>query len=191
MTLLAEKQALRAEARARRPHLARAIPDFAQRIADFADDLALSSQERISGYRAVGDEADPSALLQTLQSRGFELSYPRIHEKARPLWFHVPIPHERWQRGAFGIAEPRPNWPREFPTLLFVPLLAYDAHGRRLGYGGGYYDRSLADLERRQSITAIGVAFAGQEVEYVPSDAHDRRLDKVVTELGIRRFPPQ
>ena len=87
--------------------------------------------------------------------------------------------------GAFGIHEPLDIWPRAMPDLLLVPLLAFDAAGHRLGYGGGFYDRTLALLK----VPAIGIAYAGQEVASLPHEAHDRTLDMVLTEQGLRRFP--
>jgi 5-formyltetrahydrofolate cyclo-ligase len=69
-----------------------------------------------------------------------------------------------------------------------VPLLAFDATGHRLGYGGGYYDRTLSALRARHPVMAVGVAYAGQEVEKLPRDAFDEPLDMLVTEQGLRRF---
>ena len=189
--LSSEKQVLRDAARAKRVELARALPDFTQRIAKYADNLPLSANVQVSGYRALADEADPSKLLAVLSARGCEVCYPRVHMKGHPLWFHVPVKQEPWLPGAFGIPEPRPNWPRAFPSLLLVPLLAFDAAGYRLGYGGGYYDRTLAQFRAERSITAIGIAFAGQEVPSVPHDSSDEQLDMIVTEAGVRRFRQQ
>ena len=189
MSIVFEKREMREQARQRRAELARALPDFASCIVKFASQLSVGAGERISGYRALPDEADPSLLLAALEAQGCEISYPRVHAKAHPLWFHVPVAHEPWQAGAFGIPEPRPDWPRTVPSLLLVPLLAFDAEGFRLGYGGGYYDRTLANFRAERQITAIGVAFAGQEVPLVPHETGDEPLDMVVTENGIRRFP--
>jgi 5-formyltetrahydrofolate cyclo-ligase len=192
MTALSpEKQALRDVARAKRVGLARALPDFAERITSYADDLPLSANAQVSGYRALADEADPSELLNILRMRGCELCYPRVHMKGRPLWFHVPVAQEPWLPGAFGIPEPRLDWPRAFPSVLLVPLLAFDGTGYRLGYGGGYYDRTLAQFRAERAVTAIGIAFAGQEVPSVPHDSSDERLDMLVTERGVRRFRQQ
>jgi 5-formyltetrahydrofolate cyclo-ligase len=188
MDIVSQKKALRESARAGRRELAAHCPDFSERIATYADDLPITSPADVSGYRAVVEEADPSGLIATLQARGCEISYPRVHQKAQPLWFHVPIADEPWLTGAFGIPEPRSTWPRAFPTVLLVPLLAFDSTGYRLGYGGGYYDRTLVQLRKQHAVTAIGVAFAGQEVASVPHDAGDQRIDMVVTELGVRRF---
>jgi 5-formyltetrahydrofolate cyclo-ligase len=186
---IAEKKALRAAARARRAELARVLPDFGERIASFVEDLALAPGTIAGGYRALPDEADPLKLADALRTRGCEVAYPRVHANAQPLWFHVPVAGEPWLRGAYGVLEPRADWPRAFPAVLLVPLLAFDAEGYRLGYGGGYYDRTLQQFRAERTVNAIGVAFAGQEVPAVPHDAGDERLDMVVTEQGVRRFP--
>jgi len=86
------------------------------------------------------------------------------------------------------VPEPDPAWPLATPAIVLVPLLAFDAVGRRLGYGGGYYDRTLAALRAGHTITAVGVAYAGQEVENIPHDAHDEQLDMILTETGLRAF---
>jgi 5-formyltetrahydrofolate cyclo-ligase len=72
------------------------------------------------------------------------------------------------------------------PDIILMPLLGFDKHGTRLGYGGGYYDRTLAHLTRRPKL--LGFAFARQEVDYIPREAHDVPLDAVVTEIGVRHF---
>ncbi|MBV9063422.1 MAG: 5-formyltetrahydrofolate cyclo-ligase [Alphaproteobacteria bacterium] len=186
-SIIAEKNELRGKARAKRADLARGCTDFGERIAAFTDTLPVSAGTMVSGYVAMGEEADPSLLIEALKARGCEVCYPRVH-KGQPLTFHVPVPGEHWMRSGFGVQEPRPDWPRANPKVLLVPLLAFDAQGYRLGYGGGYYDRTLAHFRAEREITAIGIAYAGQEVERVPRDARDERLDAVVTEQGFRRF---
>jgi len=188
MTVISEKQEMRLRARARRSELVHALPDFVERIAAYSGQLPVVRDARVSGYRALAEEADPSRLLEALQVPGCEISYPRVHRKGQPLWFHVPVGHEPWLSGAFGIPEPRPHWPRVFPSVLLVPLLAFDAGGYRLGYGGGYYDRTLAQFRAERTVTAIGIAYAGQEVSAVPRERGDEKLDMVVTETGVRRF---
>jgi len=189
MTVASKKQELRPDARARRVLLARDLPDFAERVAAYAGDLALPSGAGVAGYRALPEEADPVRLLKVLGTFGHEICYPRVGTKARPLSFHVPVAQEPWLIGAFGIPEPRPDWPRADPSILLVPLLAFDADGYRLGYGGGYYDRTLAQIRAQRTVTAIGVAFAGQEIPCIPREPNDQLLDMIVTEQGIRRFP--
>ena len=96
---------------------------------------------------------------------------------------------DRLQTGAFGIEEPLPSAPERFPTSVFVPLLAFDASGHRLGYGGGYYDRTVSTLRRRGMVLTIGIAYAGQELDRpIENGAHDEKLDMIVTEKGMRRF---
>jgi 5-formyltetrahydrofolate cyclo-ligase len=191
MNLLLEKQEMRSRERQRRGELARALPDFGRRIAAHIDELPITPDARVSGYRALAEEADPSGLVSALQANGCEICYPRVHMKGQPLWFHVPVANEPWVPGAFGIPEPRADWPRAFPSVLLVPLLAFDATGHRLGYGGGYYDRTLAQLRHERTVMAIGVAFGGQEVSSVPHDSSDETLDMVITEAGVRRFREQ
>jgi 5-formyltetrahydrofolate cyclo-ligase len=183
-----DKKIMRVEARARRADLALACPDIAARIAQFASALPVPPHAKVSAYVALKGEADPAELAQVLAEGGCEICYPRVHQKAQPLWFHVPILGEHFVRSAFGVLEPRPDWPVAMPDVLLVPMLAFDAEGYRLGYGGGFYDRTLAHLRATHRVTAIGIAFAGLEVPAVPHDASDERLDMVVTERGVRRF---
>jgi 5-formyltetrahydrofolate cyclo-ligase len=88
--------------------------------------------------------------------------------------------------GAHGIHEPLAHWPRVVPDILLVPLLAYDDDGYRLGYGGGYYDRTLAALPGAR---AIGIAYAGQRMDFLPRDAHDYPLNAILTQTGLTVFP--
>jgi 5-formyltetrahydrofolate cyclo-ligase len=92
-------------------------------------------------------------------------------------------------KGGFGVREPGPDAPECFPKALLVPLAAFDRHGSRLGYGKGHFDRSIAALSELHPVIAIGLAYAAQEVASVPSEAHDRRLDIVVTETEVIRLP--
>jgi 5-formyltetrahydrofolate cyclo-ligase len=105
--------------------------------------------------------------------------------KDRPLEFHLVPEGDVLKPGAFGIHEPLAHWPKVRPRLLLVPLLAFDSTGHRLGYGGGFYDRTLFALKSGPAIRAIGLAYAGQEVEFLPHAAHDIRLDAVLTEQGL------
>jgi 5-formyltetrahydrofolate cyclo-ligase len=89
--------------------------------------------------------------------------------------------------GDFGALIPEEG-PWIEPQVVIVPLLAFDARGYRLGYGGGFYDRTLAGLRARHAVLAVGFAFAAQEVDEVPIDLYDQPLDAVVTERGVIRF---
>lgn len=158
------------------------------RIAAFADDLHLPRHAIVAGYAPFRGEADPHLLMAELEKRGAILALPRVAAKAAPLVFH------RWDvsvpllQSALGILEPHANGPVVTPDVLLVPLLAFDGRGHRLGYGGGFYDRTLAALRGGGSVQAIGIAYAGQEMAEIADGAHDQRLDAVLTQTGVRQF---
>ena len=176
------KSELRTAARQKRLTLARA--DFAAQIARHAEALQIPKGAVVGGYHALPDEADPALLLERLVELGCHIAYPRVAGKGAALEFHRVPDGEVLAPGAFGIHEPLDIWPRVVPALLLVPLLAFDASGHRLGYGGGFYDRTLALL----NVPAIGIAYAGQEISSIPFEPHDRTLDMVLTEQGTRKF---
>ena len=180
--LMTSKQELRQVARQKRLGLKH--PHFAQTIARHAEELGVPKGAIVGGYHALPDEADPALLLERLVERGCHIAYPRIAGKGLPLEFHRVPDGEVLAPGAFGIHEPLDTWPRVVPGLLLVPLLAFDAQGSRLGYGGGFYDRTLALLK----VPAIGIAYAGQEAASLPRGPHDMALTMVLTEQGVRRF---
>jgi 5-formyltetrahydrofolate cyclo-ligase len=173
------KTDLRHEARLRRKALARA--DFAGLIARHAEALDITRGDIVGGYHAMPDEADPSLLLARLVALGAHIAFPRVAAKAMPLEFHLVPDGEVLAPGRYGIPEPMAHWPAVTPALLLVPLLAFDPRGHRLGYGGGFYDRTLEAL----NVPAIGIAYAGQEVAAIPAEPHDRRLDMILTEHGL------
>jgi 5-formyltetrahydrofolate cyclo-ligase len=181
---MTNKIQLRAEARARRRALAVACPDFAARLAAYAGSLPLAAGGIVGGYHALPDEADPALLLEALVARGHHIAFPRVTAKGAPLEFHCVPDGEMLRAGTYGIHEPAAHFPRVMPSLILVPLLAFDRHGHRLGYGGGFYDRTLEALKA----PAIGIAWAGQEVASLPRQPHDMALDFILTEHGLKRF---
>lgn len=182
-TLLTKAQ-LRDVARARRAELLR--DGFAAALAAHAGQLKIARGAIVAGYHAHRDEADPALLLEALTRAGAHVAFPRVTAKDAALEFHCVPDGEILRPGAFGIHEPLDHWPRVTPDILLVPLLAYDDRGYRLGYGGGYYDRTLAALPGAR---AVGVAYAGQRVDFLPHDAHDCRLHAILTENGLTEFP--
>lgn len=135
----------------------------------------------VAGTMPMRDELDPRPLMFALKALGARLALPRVVAKGQPLAFHVwddrPLVESR-----FGVKEPAPDAALLVPDLVLVPLLAFDRRGFRLGYGGGFYDVTLAHLRSQGSVRAIGLAYAAQEVDDVPHDARDQPLDAIVTE---------
>ncbi len=183
-----DKHTLRRTARAHREKLGPVLPGHAAAIAAFAHKLPGGSDTVIGGYAALPSEANPELLMQVLHKNGVTLALPRVVAKDAALIFHRWQPADVLQTGSFGVAQPLESAPLVVPNVLLVPLLAYDSKGYRLGYGGGYYDRTLEGLKSKGPVIAIGVAYANQEIPVVPHEAHDIRLDMILTESGLRRF---
>jgi 5-formyltetrahydrofolate cyclo-ligase len=183
------KAALRQTMSATRTVLAEQASDAANRLAmHVAATVAPSAGSIVSGYWPMRDEIDPRPSLSALWSRGCRIALPVIPEDRQALTFRAWEPGEALMPGPFGTSGPGAEAELVYPDLLLVPLLAFDRRGHRLGYGGGYYDRTLAALRARQLVRAIGVAFAGQEVDAVPTGPHDAPLDGIVTEAGFLDF---
>jgi 5-formyltetrahydrofolate cyclo-ligase len=136
----------------------------------------------VSGFSPIKGEISPLPLMRRLADVGASLALPAIAGRGKPLvmraWsFGAPL-----ISGVWGIREPSADAPEAFPDILIVPLLAFDRHGCRLGYGGGYYDRTIARLRAMKPVTAVGITFAAQEFDEVPATPRDERLDLVLTE---------
>lgn len=157
-------------------------------LAAQADALALVPGAVVAGYAAFRDEADPRDLMAVFATRGHPLAMPAIVERGAPLRFHLWCAGDAMVVHPYGVREPLPDCPQAVPDVLLVPLLAFDAAGYRLGYGGGYYDRTLAVLRAARPVRAIGIAYTGQQVDALPHGPHDQRLDAVLTEAGLVHF---
>jgi 5-formyltetrahydrofolate cyclo-ligase len=126
-------------------------------------------------------------MLARLDSEGWITSLPVVRAERQPLVFRKWAPGEPTVPGVWSIPMPPEDAPEVEPDVLLVPLLAYDALGYRLGYGGGFYDRTLAALRQRKPITAIGVGYVAQELPQVPHGPMDQKLDYVLTEDGPKK----
>ena len=189
MIITARKKAMREEALARRPALQAAAPDAAWRMArNFIAAIPLPPSAVVSAFVAIGEETDPAPLIELLRKEGHPIALPRVVRKGEKLAFHLYEEGAALVPGVFGLSQPGEDWPEAIPDVLVVPLLAFDARGNRLGYGAGFYDRTLSALRASRSILAVGFAFAGQEVPDVPHRDSDEPLDWIVTELGARRI---
>ncbi len=180
------KAELRATAQARRDALpADERKAAAETIAARKFPLAIARATIISGFMPLKSEINPLPLLQKLAESDARLALPAIAGRGKPLimraWeFGAPL-----DRGQWGIREPKPDAPEVEPDILLVPLLAFDRAGYRLGYGAGYYDMTIHRLRALKPATAIGIAFAVQEVPKIPTTPRDERLDLVLTEREV------
>jgi 5-formyltetrahydrofolate cyclo-ligase len=183
------KSELRAEMLKARARLARDVGPIGEAIARHGmAQIPLPVGAAVAGYSPKTGEADPLALLEEIVERGFPAGLPVTPATPRALAFRRWVPGRALVLGRFGIMEPLATAAVFHPSILLVPLLAFDRTGHRLGYGAGYYDRTLEALRAEKPILAIGIAYAGQEVDALEAEAHDQRLDWVVTEQGARAF---
>lgn len=143
----------------------------------------------VSGYMPIHSELDPRPAMTALHWSGRSVGVPVIQGTGKPLVFHRWTPDARMIEGPFGARVPAATEPLT-PRILIAPLLAFDLQGMRLGYGGGFYDRTLADLRATDPETrAVGFAFAAQEVKSVPTEPTDARLDALITESETLLWP--
>ena len=190
------KDAARREARARRDAIAdpdrpAASAAVRDRIAELAADGHLP-RGAVGGYWPLGSELDARPALLHLKRLGRPVSLPVSGPRGTALVFREWDPEAPMASGRYGIQEPAEGRAVLRPSLLLVPLLAFDRSGHRLGYGAGYYDRTLDSLRAGRPgagvVIAVGVAFAAQEMPAVPVDGHDERLDWIVTERETLRI---
>jgi 5-formyltetrahydrofolate cyclo-ligase len=182
-----QKVALRPLSRQRREQL---VPSLRQTLAvDVAalglGWLGLSAAPHkliVSGYLPIGTELDPTPLMNRLHLEGFNLCLPTMQGRTEALQFRAWTPNDPLATVQWGIREPVPTATTVMPDVLLIPLLAFDRYGHRLGYGGGYYDRTLALLRQKRRVYAVGLAFGIQEVDAVPHLAYDQKLDGILTE---------
>ena len=149
--------------------------------------LDLAPGAIVSGFSAIRDEIDAAPLLARLHAAGHPLGLPVMQGKGLPLVFRAWSPGDAMGTAQWDIAEPLPDKPVLEPDVVLVPLLAFDAAGHRLGYGGGFYDRTLARLRAIKPVVAVGVAYDELKVDAVPHRSYDQPLDWVLTPSGPLR----
>jgi 5-formyltetrahydrofolate cyclo-ligase len=180
------KNEARAAALARRDALSRLEREAAAAaVAATPLPVELPAGAIVAGYSPIGSELDPFPLLQALAAQGAVLALPVVIARDHALIFRAFAPGDVLVRGAYGIFQPSSDAAEVDPDIVLVPLAAFDRAGHRIGYGRGYYDRTLQALRAMKRITVIGLAFAVQEIDIVPRLAHDEQLDCVLTEHGL------
>lgn len=182
------KAALRLKARAARAAILNSTrSDAAKAVAEhFFKSVTLAPSDIVAAYWRIKDEMDVQPILVRLMDSFQPVCLPVVLGDDEPLELRL------WEQGAplyeagFGTLAPSELSPQVEPDVILMPLLGFDKRGTRLGYGGGYYDRTLERLSKRPRL--IGIAFAAQELEDIPREAHDVPLDTIVTEAGARHF---
>ncbi|MBT3811176.1 MAG: 5-formyltetrahydrofolate cyclo-ligase [Rhodospirillaceae bacterium] len=143
---------------------------------------ALAAGTIVAGYMPMRSEIDPRLLMDRLAAAGSVLCLPDVVAEGTPLAFRRWVPDDPLDTGRYGISVPSPDADEMVPDLVLVPMLAFDRQGHRLGYGGGYYDRTIARLREVGDVLAVGLAFSGQVRDELPVEPHDMHLDWIITE---------
>ncbi|MDB5429676.1 MAG: 5-formyltetrahydrofolate cyclo-ligase [Caulobacter sp.] len=185
--MTSSKDALRSQMRALRARLAAASPQAAEALAAHLP-AALLKAVTVAAYHPFRNEIDPGPLLDRFAAAGAVLALPvtPARDSADGLTFRVWRDGAELKPGHFAVHEPHPDEPLADPDIVLAPLLAFDRQGHRLGYGAGHFDRTIAELRARKSVLYVGLAYAGQELAELPAEAHDQRLDAILTEKGYR-----
>lgn len=187
-TIEEAKAALRIKAHAARASLDHQERAEAARAASehFFNEIPLQASDVVAAYWRIRDELDCQPILVRLMDSNQTVVLPVVLGPELPLELRV------WEQGAalyeagFGTLAPSDLAPHAVPDVIIMPLLGFDKLGTRLGYGGGYYDRTLAGLARKPRL--IGLAYAAQELDEIPREPHDIPLDAIITENGVRHF---
>jgi 5-formyltetrahydrofolate cyclo-ligase len=188
MTLTLDKAAIRQDILGRRDALdegdrARMSAALASHALPFRAEIHAGP---VSGFWPIRSEIDPRPLMEAFAAHGARLCLPVVRKSG--LTFRAYRPGDALVRAGFGLSEPGEDAPEVRPRLMLVPLAAFDRRGDRIGYGAGYYDRAIARFTADGGpLTTVGVAFSMQEVDRVPTELHDRRLDWIVTESEVIR----
>ena len=186
---VSQKKEVRRAASRNREKLARladgaSFQGLSQAVLSILD--ARPGNEIIGAYWPIGTEADIRVLLSDLQRAGYPIALPRVVAGDKPLEFRLFEAGDPLSPGPHNVREPSATARLVSPQVILVPLLAFDKAGYRVGYGAGYYDRTLEKLRAKGGLLAIGVAYAGQMVEAIPTQDHDQPVDLIATEEGIR-----
>lgn len=183
------KRFLRAEAKARRMLLAEDPETAAIFLATkFCSSLDTLGPGNFAAYWPINDEIDVRPLMVRLTRLGRAVSLPAVVGFDEALIFQAWSEDIMLEEGPLGTMQPVGRQIEVTPDILLMPLLAFDVNGGRLGYGGGYYDRTLAALRKDGQITTVGIAYAGQEIAHVPMTKNDECLDWIATETGVRKL---
>jgi len=179
------KHILRERMKGERRAAAKARPDAGVHAArNFLDAIAPAKDAIIALYYPINDELDTEPLTAALTTDKITIALPIVGDKKAPLTFRLYAPGDPLIDGVYGAKTPDEDAALATPAIVVTPLLAFTRAGGRLGYGGGYYDRTLEYLRKSGGVTAVGYAYGAQEVDALPLSPLDQPLDWIVTERG-------
>lgn len=189
-TILDEKKEIRARCLSLRTKIGRhKAAAAAEAIIDPLLEYVPEYVKIIAGYMPMRGEINILPAMKRLEARGYLLCMPVVVAPAAPLVFRQWQFGDKTEKGMLGVRVPLAVQPEIIPDMVIAPLAAFDGEGRRIGYGGGYYDRTILGLrDPQKNFTVIGAAYAIQQVPRIPSGARDQRLDAVATEQGVTIF---
>jgi 5-formyltetrahydrofolate cyclo-ligase len=180
---LSLKHVLREKLKAERRRAAAARPDAPRHAAkNFVEHIPVGAGTIVALYHPIKDELDTAPLAEALIERGARLALPVAERTPAPLVFRAFAPGDALIKGRHSIMVPRAESPALAPDIVVAPLLGFSRDGARLGYGGGYYDRTLKALRAAGTVIAVGYGYGAQEVDALPSSPLDETLDWIVTE---------
>ncbi len=163
--------------------------EFCQKITQlFFDTQHFMPKTVFACYYPIGSEINSRPLIDDLNLKGHITGLPVITARNSALVFHLYRSGDDLIKGEFGVPEPHLSMPQVIPDVLIIPVLAFNSKGYRLGYGTGYYDRTLEDLRRIKPVKAIGVAYSNQQIDDMPVEDHDQKMDWIITEKEALKF---
>ena len=144
----------------------------------------------VSLYYPMHNEISPFGFIKYFNLNKFKLTLPVVKAQSRSLLFKEWDLKDKLKRGKLGNLEPFYNASDFLPQLIIVPMLMFDKNLNRLGYGGGYYDKSINELKKhftreKKDFVTIGLAYSLQETKSIPHEAHDEQLDFIITEKKL------
>lgn len=188
MPITEEKELLRAQAKRHRDFIDPLQDNPEDAVPHFLTHIALGKGQCIGAYWPIGREFDVRPVMDEGMKAGCVCALPAIEKDSRVLRYCLWKDGDPLIKGEFSALEPVSKTPVE-PDILIVPLLAFDRHGYRLGYGGGYYDATIKALRSKKDITVVGMGYAQQAVLFnLPVEDHDQRMDWIITPHGATRY---
>ena len=150
------------------------------KIFEILETLINNNSLIIAGYLSVRSEVNLNLLLKFLLKNKFLLCVPYIEKSKSPLIFKEINKSTKLLKGKYNIMYPN-NKIRLIPNIILIPLVGFDLSKNRIGYGGGYYDRTIEDLEKKNEVLKLGIAFDEQEIMNIPNEKYDKKLDTIIT----------